>query len=258
MALGLSMYQQLAEQNLISPYFEMAMLDDAWPSQINIPFRKHDSATDDWFHPSKHALMPERLLYYDVNPDHRKKRERRTETVPSIFSPLLGTVFHVIIEEKLASSGMVPEALIEIPLVNEEMHGRGHLDFVFPHHPAINEDVVVDIKTAAPANFERMYYPYKNYVAQLNLYMDWYGTMTNQKINTGVIFVIEMGRPFRTKEFKVKRDEELLAGIYGRWERVRQAISLGEPPTEKCCTWDSSEMYACSHKDSCRETYRED
>lgn len=251
-----SLYQQLAQQNLISPYFELAMLGDDWPSEFRVPIKQHDSHTDDWFHPSSHALMMERLLYFQVNPKTRILRKKRQQTVPDVMSPLLGTMLHHIVEEKLEASGMIPKENIEVALINERVHGRGHADFVFPNHPAIGEDVVVDIKTAAPANFERMYYPYRNYVAQLNLYMDWYGEMHHKKITTGVIFVIEMGRPFRTKEFKVKRDEELLASIYKRWETVRQHILMGFPPPEKCCEMDSDVMEKCPHAEACRETYR--
>jgi hypothetical protein len=256
MALGQSLYAQLAQQNLISPYFELAMLGDDWPSEFRVPIRKHDSHVDDWFHPSKHGLMPERLLYFDVNPATKILRKKRPETIPSIMSPLMGTMLHHIVEEKLEASGMIPKELIEVPLINEKVHSRGHADFIFPNHPAIHEDVVVDIKTAAPDNFERMYYPYKSYVAQLNLYMDFWGEQTNQKISTGVIFVVEMGRPFRTKEFKVKRDEQLLTDIYRRWNYVRQCIALGAPPVTKCCEWNSDVMAACPHADVCRESYR--
>lgn len=232
------------------------MLGDDWPDEFRVPIRKHESHVDDWFHPSKHGLMPERLLYFDVNPATKILRKKRPETIPSIMSPLLGTMLHHIVEEKLEASGMIPKSHIEIALVNEKLHGRGHLDFVFPNHPALNEDVVVDIKTAAPANFERLYYPYRNYIAQLNLYMDMYGEQTNQKINTGVLFFIEMGRPFRTKEFRVERDEELLADIYRRWENVRRHIALGTIPEVKCCDWNSATMGKCPHVNVCRESYK--
>lgn len=255
MALGSSLYAKLAEQNLISPYFELAMLGDDWPTEFRVPIKRHGSHVDDWFHPSKHALMPERLLYFDVNPKTKIQREKRPETIPSIMSPLMGTMLHHIVEEKLEASGMIPKEYIEVALVNEDVHCRGHADFIFPNHPAINEDVVVDIKTAAPANFDRMYYPYKNYVAQLNLYMDMFGKQTRQTIYTGVIFVVEMGRPFRTKEFKVKRDEELLEQIYKRWEYVRQCITLDTPPTVKCCDWNSDIMKMCPHEKVCRESW---
>jgi CRISPR/Cas system-associated exonuclease Cas4 (RecB family) len=241
---------------LISPYFELAMLSNDWPSEFRVPIKEHSSHTDDWFHPSSHGLMPERLLYFQVNPATRVFRKERQQTIPDVMSPLLGTMLHHIVEEKLQASGMIAKEHIEVALVNERVHGRGQADFIFPNHPAINEDVVVDIKTSAPANFERMYYPYKNHVAQLNLYMDWYGEMVNKKITTGVIFVIEMGRPFRTKEFKIKRDEALLAGIYQRWETVRRHIAMGYPPPEKCCELNSDTMGKCPHADVCRETYR--
>jgi len=234
------------------------MLSDAWPDAFTIPIRQHDSETDDWFHPSSMALTPTRLLYYRMHPDFRKKREKRPETIASTFSPLLGTVFHEIIENKMVASGILNPENVEIPLVNEKVHGRGHLDFIFPNHPVVGKDVVVDIKTAAPANFERMYYPYKSYVAQVNLYLDWYSEKVNQDIDTGVLFVVEMGRPFRTKEFKVKKDPQLLSEIYARWEYVQQCIATNTPPSEKCCDWDSKEMSECPAQHLCRETYQED
>lgn len=257
MTLSQSLYSQLAQQNLISPYFELAMLGDDWPDEFRVPIRKHDSVTDDWFHPSSAALTPARLLYYKMHPEHRKTIQKRPETIASTFSPLLGTVFHEIIENKMVASGILKPENVEIAVIDKEIHGRGHLDFVFPNHPALNEDVVVDIKTAAPANFERMYYPYKNYVAQLNLYISWYGKMTNQDINTGVIFVVEMGRPFRTKEFRIEKDQALIDSIYKRWNYVRQCLALNTPPEEKCCEWDSKEMKECPVQQTCRETYRE-
>lgn len=251
-----SLYQQLAQQNLISPYFELAMLDDDWPTEFRVPIRQHASQVDDYFHPSKHGLMPERLLYFDVNPATKILRKKRPDTIPSIMSPLMGTMLHHIVEEKLASSGTIPLDMIEVELINEDVHSRGFADFIFPNHPAVGEDVVVDIKTAAPANFERMYYPYRNYVAQLNLYIDFWNKKENKNCKTGVIFVVEMGRPFRTKEFRIERDDQLLAEIYHRWERVRQHIAMGYPPPEKCCEWNSDIMKECPHAETCRETYR--
>jgi hypothetical protein len=246
-----SFYDSLTQNNLVIPYVENAITAPQWPESFVIPIRDHDSVKDDYFHPSSHAVTPERLLYYLLHPEHRQHLAKRKESPMDILSPLLGTVFHVIIQQKLIAVGLITADDIEVPLTNEEHHGRGHMDFVFRNHPHTQEDVPVDIKTASPANFERMYQPSASYVAQLQLYMDWLPSPAEE----GVIFVIEMGRPFRMKEFRLTRDSSLLNSIYARWASVSSAITNDAPPQTKCCALNSPTMQKCPARAICLETY---
>jgi hypothetical protein len=248
---GSSLYESLSAQNLVIPYVENALMSDKWPDQFEVPIKKHDSEGDDYFHPSSHAVLGARALYYFLHPDCRSRLAKRTFSSPDILAMMQGTVFHVIVQEKLKVVGLIEDKHIEVPLINKEVHGRGHMDFVFPHHPMTGKDLPVDIKTASPDSFARMFKPSASYEAQLQLYMDWLPTSASE----GVILVIEMGRPFRMKEFRIKRNEELLGEIYHRWNYVRECIKTNTIPTEKCCGLDSPTMERCGARHLCRETY---
>lgn len=253
-----NLYKTLSEKNIIIPYVQNAITSDKWPTEFRIPIRTHGSLEDDWFHPSIDSYPDARYLYYRLHPEEKKKlRPEQRRSVENELSPLLGTVFHVVIQQKLKVTGFIGDEHIEVPLVNEEVHGKGHLDFVFPNHPIKGKDIVVDIKTASPESFDNLFAPRKQHIYQLQPYMDFYGKQTNQVIDEGVLFYIRMGRPFTMKEFRIDRNEEILTEIYTKWDYVRNCIALNTPPKAKChnCTKDSDIMERCPAKNPCLETW---
>lgn len=235
-----SLFSKLASKELITPYLELALRKDDWPSELVIPLPEHGSKRDFLFHPSSHCEPDDRELYYLLHPDHRDQLVERRRAGMDHLSLIQGTIFHVVIQQKLKQEGWITDHDIEMSLTNEDVGATGHLDFMFPNHPMTGKDIPVDIKTASPQNFERMYKPSWSYLAQLNCYMDWL------KINEGVILVVEAGRPFRMKEFLVQRDELMLHQIYKKWRRVREAIEANEIPP--LCAWNQSFCTVTSRK----------
>ena len=255
MTLGLSLYQQLSENNLVIPYLENAFNSDQWPDEIKIPMKQKDYSQNDWFFPSSHAVPDARWLYYQLHPDHRNKVAPRRDTTPAKLSMLLGNFLHSVVQEKMKILGIVEARHIEVPLRDEIVHARGRADLIFPCHPQKKKDIVVDIKTTGSVNYDRLIRPYLSHKLQILCYMKWYEELTGEEMDEGVILVIEAGSPFRTKEFRVFRDEPAMAKLYDKWNYVRECISLNTPPETKCCTLNSDTMNKCNAKSMCLETY---
>jgi hypothetical protein len=250
-AAGTDLFQELSTGSLIAPYVELALRKEIVAESINIPFPDHASKRDFLFHPSSHCYPDERQLYYMLHPRHRGTLVSRKRAGMDYLSLMQGTIFHVIIQTKLKEDGWIKDEHIEISLNSEEHHGTGHLDFLFPNNPLAGKDIPVDIKTASPENYGRMFQPSWNYRAQLNVYMDWGGW------DEGVILVVEAGRPFRMKEFRIQRDELMLHSIYSKWNRVREYIDRNEVPPvcqigETTCKVGSTSYKNCPARQICK------
>jgi hypothetical protein len=249
-ALGVDLFQKLSSTDLISPYVELSLRREIEADHISIPLPEHGSKRDFKFHPSSHCEPDERQLYYRLHPDYRDQLVDRKRAGMDQLSLIQGTIFHVVIQQRLKEDGWITDNDIERTMHSEEHQAIGHLDLLFPNHPIAGKDVPVDIKTASPDNFGRMFSPSWSYRAQLNCYMDWAGW------DEGVIFVVEAGRPFRMKEFRVLRDELILHQVYSKWKRVREAIEANEVP-EVCetpkgpCTVGSQMYKNCPARNTC-------
>lgn len=255
MALGSSLYQQLSENNLIIPYLENAFNSDQWPDEINVPMKQKDYSNNDWFFPSSHAVPDARWLYYQLHPDHRNNVLPRKNTTSDKLAMLFGVFLHTVVQEKMLISGLLEKQHIEVPLRDEEIHARGRADIIFPNHPQKKKDIVVDIKTTATENYNRLIKPTSSHKLQLLCYMKWYEILTGQAMDEGIILVIEAGRPFRQKEFRVHRDDEAMKALYDKWNYVRHCISINSPPEAKCCALNSDSMNKCNAREICLETY---
>lgn len=207
---------------MVAPYVQAALLNPTWPDNFIVPDPYyHDSLDDDYFHPSTHALYGERALYEMLHPVRRKHLKKRQDDYTGIMTPLMGTMMHHVIQQKLIHAGLVTKDDVEIKLVDEERHWRGHADLRF-------KGELVDIKSMNSMSFERFKGPYRSWVHQLHPYMDKLG------LKTSLVLIAEMGRPWRLKEVRVNLEPKLLDQIYTKWERVRKAIANNEPP-QTCC-----------------------
>jgi hypothetical protein len=223
-AAGTDLFEKLATDSLVAPYVEMSLRKEVIADSLYIPFPEHASKRDFLFHPSSHCEPDVRQLYYRLHPDYRGQLKERRRAGMDYLSLMQGTIFHVIIQTKMKEDGWLTDDDIEMSLSSEEHHGIGHLDFLFRNNPLAGKDIPVDIKTASPDNFSRMFSPSWSYRAQLNCYLDWGGW------DEGVILVVEAGRPFRMKEFRIYRDELMLHSIYSKWAKVRDYIERNEVP----------------------------
>jgi len=244
------LFEKLSSDSLIAPYVEIALRKEVAADQLIIPLPNHASKTDFLFHPSSHCYGDIRQLYYMLHPGYRDQLVERKRAGMDYLSLIQGTIMHCVIQTKLKEDGWITDDHIEVPMFSEEHHGTGHLDVLFPSNPIAGKDIPVDIKTASPENYSRMYSPSWSYRAQLNCYMDWGGW------DEGVILVIEAGRPFRMKEFRVQRDELILHQIYSKWKKVREYIERDEIPPicqvkESVCKIESTTYKNCSARQVC-------
>lgn len=224
---GYSLWRSLSEQQVIAPYVQSVMLNNEWPDVMNIDSpHRHDSHHDDYFHPSTHAIYGEKALYHMLHPQERLNLPRRSKEYGDVMTPLFGSIYHTVIQQKLIMAGLVKPEDVEVALINEERHWRGHADLIFQGH-------LVDIKSMNSRSFANIKKPYNSAIYQLHPYMDALGLKESK------VLVVEMGMPWGMKEFTVPFEQRILDEIYGKWERVRKAIENHEPPTG-CCHPDNN------------------
>ena len=223
-----NMYKMFGKGQLIAPYVKSAILKEVWPDNLIItdPYF-HDSNEDDYFHPSTHALYGAKAIYHKLHPELRKELKANNRmTFEQQITVIMGSVYHSIIQSNLVQQGLVSEFDVEVPMVDDERHWRGHADLVF-------KGDLADIKSMNAMAFDRVQAPYNSWKYQMAPYMDYRGK------DRAIILVVEMGKPWAMKEFIIQRDEILLKEIYDKWARVREALAAGEEP-EDCCKPENS------------------
>ena len=240
---------RLAQQDLVSPYFEAAVLADNWPLSYTITVDSSpyygldaDGRPDGYFHPSSHPMLGERELYYRFHPDFRDKLAWEPNTVEKQMAFAVGSAIHAVVQTQMIQSGLTTPEDIEVEYVNEEHNVRGRIDWM-THHPN-GTRLLVELKTRTPRKFAYQTEPEPSWVAQVNLGLD------SQDCDLGILLMLEAGYPFRLTEFRIRRDPILLESIYAKFDRVRAAIAANEPPRH-CCAPDSTEMKKCPARGHC-------
>lgn len=239
---------RLASRDLILPYFESGMLADNWPPSYTIEIDSspyygldEDGKPDGYFHPSSHALLGERELYYRFHPDTRDKMVWERNSLQRQLGFAMGSALHGVVQTQMVMMGLVAPEDVEVEYVNEEHHVRGRIDWM----ANLNDTrLAVEMKTRTSWLFARQTEIEPSWRAQLNLAMD------SQDVDLGVLLMMESGYPYRCTEFQVQRDRELLAEIYAKFDRVRAAVEANEPPRH-CCAPDSTIMQACPARYVC-------
>lgn len=248
-----SIIGSLTNQDLILPYFEVGMLADTWPNRYSIevdssPYYGLDEEgkPDGYFHPSTHPLLGERELYYRFHPDTRDNLVFERNSVQKQMMFAMGSAGHAVLQTQMTMTGLIKDPRwgydIEREYINEEHHVRGRIDWLCEHPNGTR--LVVEFKTRSPWLFKKQKEPETSWVAQLNLGLD------AMDEDLGVLLMMEAGYPWTLQEFHVRRDRELLASIYAKFDRVRAAIAANEPP-RYCCAPGSKEMDACPARYSC-------
>ena len=132
---------RLADQDLITPYFEAAVLADNWPLSYNVKIDSSpyygldtDGKPDGYFHPSTHPTLGERELYYRFHPDFRDKLAWEPNSVQRQMAFAVGSALHGVVQTQMVMAGLVHPDDIEVEYVNEEHHVRGRIDWM-THHP---------------------------------------------------------------------------------------------------------------------------
>lgn len=236
--------QRLAERDLILPYFESSILSENWPEnyQITIDSSPYYGAGDGYFHPSTHALMGERELYYRFHPDTRDLMVWERDSLQRQMTLAMGSALHGVLQTQMEMCGLVTKENIEVEYVNHKHHVRGRIDWVTDHPNG--DKIVVEMKTRASHMFARQKEMEPSWIAQLNLGLD------AMDMDLGVLLMVESGYPYRMTEFRVKRDRQLLDGIYEKFDRVREAVAKSQIP-QYCCPPDSPIMKKCPARHQC-------
>ena len=240
-----SVLNSLADRELLLPYFRNAILSKKWPDsyQVTIDSSPYYGHGDGMFHPSSHALMGARELYYRFHPDHRDKLYLEPRDVQAEITLSMGSALHGVIQTQFQMAGLIrSEAETEVEYVIDEHQVRGRADFLV-HHPDGNV-YVVELKTMNSRSFSMLTEIKKTWDAQLSMALHGLG------YPTGVLLVLESGYPYRMREFRVDRNDQLLSEIFAKFDHVRDCISNDAPP-DHCCPIDSVAMKACPARHSC-------
>lgn len=238
---------RLVNKDLILPFFEVSMLADRWPDKYNIEVDSSEyyGKGDGYFHPSTHPLMGERQLYLMFHPDTRDKMVGERKSIKGQMTLAMGSALHAVLQTQMKMAGLIHKDDIEVEYVNSDHHVRGRIDWIA--HLPNGLIVPVEFKTRMSWAFKKQVEPELSWLAQLNLGMDATG------YDFGVLLILESGFPYQMKEFHVRRDQRLLDDIYGKFDRVREAIATNTKP-RACCGYRSKEMAACPARFCCWES----
>lgn len=197
---------------------------------------------DGWFHPSTHALMDERVLYYLFHPKTQKYLVDEPFSMQLEMAAGVGTSLHQIIQRQLVLTGLVKPENIEKPFTIEEHHVCGLIDSIVDH--PTRGPVICEIKSRTHFKFSKTTEALPKWEAQLSIQLD------SQGLEHGLIIMVESGYPFRLKEISVARNDKLLSQIYAKFDRVREAIALDRAP-EYCCAPNSTTVTSCPARFCC-------
>jgi len=237
-------FRSLAQRELLLPYFKNAVLSQEWPDNyiVHVDSSPYYGLGDGYFHPSTHSLLGARQLYYLFHPDYQDRLVPEERDVQDEMTLAMGSALHAVVQTQFVQSGLLEPEDIEVEYINKNHHVRGRIDFII-HHP-IGDRVVTEFKTrnSRAFTFQKQILP--EWDAQLSLALDQIGE------TYGVLLMLESGYPYRMREFKVPRNDELLSEIYRKFDFVRESIALNRPPPH-CCSMGSAEMKKCPARYCC-------
>jgi hypothetical protein len=245
MAFERTILNRLTDQELILPYFELGMLSDMWPDEytIKVDSSPYYGAGDGYFHPSTHALMDARKLYYHFHPDTRDKLIPERPTLERQMNFAVGSALHAVVQTQMQMTGLVKsEDNIEREFIIPEHHVRGRMDFIVDHPNG--QQYIVEMKTMASRLYKFNEAILPSWDAQLSL--QEYAMEKTQ----GIILVMERGGSCQMREYFHHRNDVLLQEIFDKFAYVRQCIADNTPPNH-CCLLDSKDMHACPARLEC-------
>jgi hypothetical protein len=243
--------KRLASKELILPILENQMRADEWPDRytIEIDSSPYYGRGDGYFHPSTHPLMTARQLYYEFHPDHRHLIEHEPFSVQQLMTVSVGSSLHAVIQTQMQMAGLLGPDDIEVEYVNTEHHVRGRTDMVV-HHPT-EGPVVCEIKSRTGFKFDSTTIEdMPSWEIQTSLACDNLGKRYNTDFTYAILLMVETGWPFRMKELRIERNDQLLDEVYTKFDVVREAIRNNVPPM-LCCALGSRDMKSCRARHAC-------
>lgn len=239
-------FKSLANRDLLIPYLRNAILSDDWPDSyfIKVDSSPYYGLGDGYFHPSTHALMGARELYYMFHPEYRDRLIPEHRDVQDEMTLAMGSSLHAVVQTQFVQSGLLREDDVEVEYVIPEHHVRGRIDFIVDH--PVGDRIVVEFKTrnSRSFSFQRKTGILPEWDAQLSMALHAKGQPY------GVLLVLESGYPYRMMEFKVPRNDALLSEIFTKFDYVRECIALDIPPTH-CCPIGSVQNKDCPARYEC-------
>jgi hypothetical protein len=209
----------IEHRELITPHLELFLHNrgrESWPEEFAIKVYNKETKFDGYFHPSRHAAMASLFLFYEFHPEFRPHLSRIQESTEGVMAMMWGSAGHAILQSIMIEAGMAEPEDIEVSFKNEFRHCTGRLDVrkvTLPHGVTIP----CEIKTTAylPRG------PIPSHVVQMQPYMDLACGEPQERMS--LLYALK-NHPHAFREFVIRRDEELLKAIYGKWQRVRDAI----------------------------------
>lgn len=210
------------KSNILVPFIDAYQAGGNFPNKWHIVIENYKE-DDGCFHPSSDCLTPSRELYESfVNP-----------TKPKPISHLLrrtfdcGTLWHGYFENILIEMGFVDPDDVERHYIKEiqskdgTAKAAGTGDLVNVNIPGHGK-WLVDLKTMNKRQFETPdKYLMDKYTAQVNIYSDFF------QLDNIMILGICKDSPHALKEIIIRKDEELIDLIYGKWIHVSNCIKNG-------------------------------
>lgn len=234
-----------ATESVVVPWVQNALLSGRWPEsyQVTVDSGPYYGAGDGYFHPSTHAMMGARELYYRFHPDHRDQLVHENRTAGSEIAMSVGSAIHAVFQTQLIVSGLVsgPDAC-EVEYVIEDHNVRGRADFLVDHPDGT--PYVGELKTISSRGFNLQETIKPSWDAQLSMALHGLGR------ERGVLVMLEVGYPYRMREFVIGKNEKLLQSVFDKFDHVRECIAAGTPPAH-CCALDSVEMKSCPARFEC-------
>ena len=233
----MSLMKRLASREILVPHIEQSMLAESWPQSYTVevdtsPYygqmtpegeRLEIGSGDGRFHPSSHSLACQRDLYIAFHPQLQHLRPSMRKDLSFYMTVNFGTAIHSLLQTQLEMSGLLVPGTVEWEYDCKKHNVRGRIDGVIETPTA--GPTVLDIKTINSRGFSYLqsHAPKESWDAQVNLGMDHYG------VDRGLILAVEAGYPWGLKEVTIKKNPELLDSIYGKWEKVTEAIKRDTP-----------------------------
>jgi len=243
--------KSLESKELILPILENQMRADRWPKsyQITIDSGEYYGKGDGYFHPSTHPLMTARQLYYLFNPKTRHLVEEEPFSIQREMTLSVGTAVHGVVQTQMEMAELLTKDDTEVEYINVEHHVRGRADAV-AHHPT-EGPVLLELKTRTSRKFdETTLADMPSWEAQVSLACDNLGERYDTDFTYGIVIMMESGWPYRLREIRVPRNDELLREIYAKFDQVREAVATETPPP-LCCAYNSKEMRSCRMRYAC-------
>jgi hypothetical protein len=235
----------LQNNELILPYLETQIMADRWPEsyQVTVDSSPYYGHGDGYFHPSSHPLMGARELYYRFHPDHAHLNVEEPMTMQRQMTLAMGSSLHAVLQEMMKMINCVRDEDIEVEYVIPEHHVRGRIDWIF-QHPKVGP-VIVEMKTRTGYKFDKTTIAdMPSWDLQMSLAEYWAGH------TRGVLLMAESAWPYRLRELPHTRNDAALKEVFDKFDYVREAIAISEPPRH-CCAFDSAKMTSCPSRFQC-------